>query len=77
VLLAGGSVSGSSQRASLVETADLPVGSPSPSASSILPLIQPQGSPTSAQWLGVSVLSLFQSAAGRASQSTAMPGSCL
>ena len=39
--LVGGSVSGSSQGSRLVETAGLPMGLPSPSSPSILPLIQP------------------------------------
>ena len=39
--LVGVSVSGSSQGSNLVETADLPMGLLSPSASSIHPLIQP------------------------------------
>lgn len=44
-----------SQGSRLVEIASLPVGSPSFSASSRPPLIQPQGSPTSVQWLGVNI----------------------
>ena len=41
MLLVGGSVSGISLESGLVETACLPMESPSPSASSILPLILP------------------------------------
>jgi hypothetical protein len=55
MLLVGGSDSTSSLRSVLVETAGLPVGLHFPSASSVLPQIQPQGSWTSVQWLGVSI----------------------
>lgn len=55
MLLVGCSVSGSSLGSELVETAGLPLGLISPSASSILPLIQPQVPPTSVKWLGVSI----------------------
>jgi hypothetical protein len=48
-------VSERSQESGLVETAGLPMGLPSSSASSILPLIQPQGSLASVHWLGVSI----------------------
>lgn len=47
----------------LAETTGLPMGSPSTSASSVLPLIQL----TSLQRLGVKCLHLIQSAEGRAS----------
>jgi hypothetical protein len=53
--LVGGSVSERSQGSRLIETAGLPMGSPSSSASSSLSLIQPQGPWTSDQWLGVSI----------------------
>ena len=39
--LVGGSVSGSSKGSEFIETAGFPLGSPSPSASLIVPLIQP------------------------------------
>jgi hypothetical protein len=55
MILVGGSVSGSSLGYGFVETAGLPMGSLSLSASSILLLIQPQGSLTSIQWLGLSI----------------------
>jgi hypothetical protein len=48
-------VSERSQGSGLVETAGLPMGLPSFSVSSSLSLIQPQGSLTSVQWLGVSI----------------------
>ena len=53
--LDGGSVSERSQDSRLVETAGLPMRSPSSSASSIFSLIQPQESPTSDYWLGVNI----------------------
>jgi hypothetical protein len=53
-----GSVCVRSQRARLVETADLPMGLPSSSASSSFSLIQPQGSIISVYWLGVNYLHL-------------------
>jgi hypothetical protein len=53
--LVGGSVSGSSQGFMLVETAGLPMGSPSSLAPSVLPLIPPQGSLTSVQQLGITI----------------------
>jgi hypothetical protein len=51
--LVGGSVSERSRGSRSVETSGLPIGSPS--ASSSFFLIQPQGSPTSANWLGVNI----------------------
>ena len=53
--LVGGPVSESSQGFRLVETAGLPMGSPSSTTSSSLSLVQPQGSLTSVHWLGVSI----------------------
>ena len=57
--LVGGSVSERSQWSKLVETSGLLMGSPSfstySSLSLVLSLIQPQGSPTSVHWLGVSI----------------------
>jgi hypothetical protein len=52
MILVGGSVSLGSR---LVETDGLPMRLPSLTGSSILPLIQPWGSLTSAQWLGVRI----------------------
>jgi hypothetical protein len=49
------SVSERSQGSGLVETTDVPIGSPSSSDSSSLFLIQSQGSSISGQWLGVSI----------------------
>jgi hypothetical protein len=49
------SVSERSQDSGLVETAGFPTGWPSSSASSCLSLIQPQGSPNSVRWLGISI----------------------
>jgi hypothetical protein len=48
-------VSERSQESRLVETAGLPVGSPSSSVSSSLFLIQPQESPAPVHWLGISI----------------------
>ena len=48
-------VSGSFLGSRLVDTTGLPMKSPSPSASSILSLIQLQGSLVSVYWLGVSI----------------------
>jgi hypothetical protein len=48
-------VSERSGESRLVETADLPIGSVSSSASSSLSLVQPQWSPASVHWLGVSI----------------------
>ena len=50
--LVGGSVSERSLGSRLVETVDLPMGSPSSSTSSSLSLFQPQ---TSVHWLGISI----------------------
>jgi hypothetical protein len=62
----------------LVETAGLPMRSPSTTTSSSLPLIQPQGSLSSVGWVGgCKYLSLSQSAACWASQRAAMLGSSL
>jgi hypothetical protein len=59
--LVGGSVSKKSQRSGLVDTAGLPTGSPSSSASCSLFPIQPHRSLASAHWLGVSAcIWLFQ-----------------
>jgi hypothetical protein len=44
-----------SQGSRSVETAGLPMRLPFSSASSSLSLIQPQGSPASVHWLGVSI----------------------
>ena len=58
----------------LIDTIVLPMGLQSPSAPSVLPLTLPLGSLGSVLWLWVfaSVLG-----AGRTSQRTAIPGSCL
>jgi hypothetical protein len=53
--LVGVAGSGSFQRSRLIEIDALPMGSPSPSASAISPLIQPYRSPTSVQWLCLSI----------------------
>jgi hypothetical protein len=53
--LVGDSVSERSQGSRLVETAGLPLGLPSSSASSSFYLIRPQGSLVSVHWLGVSI----------------------
>ena len=54
--MVGAQWSEKSQGSRLVETAGLPMGSPSSSsASSSLSLIQPQGFSTSVQWLGVRI----------------------
>jgi hypothetical protein len=55
MLLVGSSVSVSSLGYGLDETAGILMGSLSLSAFSILPRIQPSGSLTSVQWLGVSI----------------------
>jgi hypothetical protein len=77
MLLVGGLVSGNSLGSGLVETVALPMGLLSLSASFILPLIQPFGVPDFSSKVGCKYLHLSQSAAGRASQGTAMPGSHL
>jgi hypothetical protein len=59
--LVGDSVSGSSMGSRLVETAGFPMRLPSPSAPTILPLIQPHWSLTSVQ-VGYKYLHLSQSA---------------
>ena len=64
-----------SLKSRLVETAGLPLGSPSSSPSSTLSLIQPQWSPVSVHGLGVSICILFLSAACWAFQRTIMIGS--
>jgi hypothetical protein len=51
----GSSLSERSKGSWLVDSACFHMGSPSPSAASSRFLIQPQGSPTSVQWLGVSI----------------------
>jgi hypothetical protein len=56
--LLSGSVSERSQGSGIVETAGLPMELPSSSSSS-LSLIQPQGSPTSAQWLAIGICICF------------------
>jgi hypothetical protein len=48
-------VSEVSQGSRLVDTAGLPMGLPSSSASCSFPLIQQQGFPASVHWLGVSI----------------------
>ncbi|CRH49041.1 Uncharacterised protein [Chlamydia trachomatis] len=53
--LVGGSVSERSQGSRSIETAGLPMGSLSSSASSSVSLIQPQESTASVHWLGVNV----------------------
>ena len=77
--LVGDSVSERSQGSRLVETAALPMGSPSSSASSSLSPIQPLGSLASGfcPLVGFKYLYLSQQAACWASQRTAMLGSCL
>ena len=55
MLPVGCSVSKKSQGSALVETADLPMGSPSFSVSSSLSLFQSQGSPMSVHCLGVNI----------------------
>lgn len=55
------SVSGSSQKPRLADTAGLPLESPSPSSSLILPLIPLTGSQTLVQQLGVKCLHVPQS----------------
>ena len=68
--LVGGSVSERSRASRLVETAGLPMGSPSFSFS----LIQPQGSPASVHWLGVSIFQLLVGPLGGQSYSRGLPG---
>jgi hypothetical protein len=53
--LVGVSVSERSQESRLVETACLPMSLPPSSTSSKFSLIQPQGSPASVHWLGISI----------------------
>jgi hypothetical protein len=57
--LVGGSVSERSQGPQLVETAGLPMGWPS-WASTSLSLVQTKGSPTSVQWLDLSICTCLQ-----------------
>jgi hypothetical protein len=67
-----------SQGSRLVETAGLPMESLSSCPSSILPLIQPQGSSISIQWLGISIcLCLSQLLVGPLRGQPTMLGSCL
>jgi hypothetical protein len=54
-----------------------PVGLPSPWGSSMLPLIFPQGFPTSVQCFSVGVCICLSQLLGGASQRAAMLGSCL
>lgn len=73
MLLVGDSVFGNSMWSVLVATAGLALGLLSLSISSIIPLILPDFSPM----VGFKYLLLSQTAAHRASQRTAMQGSCL
>ena len=75
--LIDGLVSGSSQGSKLVDIVGLLMGSSSPSVPLILPLTLPQGFPTWVQWLAVSICICLCQLLGRASQRTAMLGSCL
>ena len=80
--LVGGSVSGSSQRSKLVETTGLPIGSPSSASILLLFFFYPSPNPTTvvpdySPMVGCNYLHLSQSAAGLASQRTAMLGSHL
>jgi hypothetical protein len=73
--LVDGSVSGSSEGSMLVDTAGLPMRLVSPSASSSYN--STTGIPDFSSMVRCKYLSLSQSAAGRASQRTAMLGSSL
>ena len=61
----------------LVHTVVLPMESQSPSSPSFHPLSLPKGFPEFISIVGCESLNLSQSGAGRASQRTTMPESCL
>ena len=69
--LVGGSVSERSQGSRLVETAGLPMGLPSSSASSSFSLIQSQESPASVHWLGIIICISFNCLLGHSESSHA------